>query len=103
MIALIRMTAGLILWGIAFAVLYGLHGIGCAAGWAGTVAGPVSVQHLVLGTVWIGFVAGGIALAWASRRGGDELVERTAWRLGVVGAAATLVTGLPIVTLPACV
>lgn len=104
MIALIRMTAGLTLWAVAFCILYGLHGIGCARGWAAIAAGPVGLHRLILSIVWLGCVAAALLLAFAlRRRGGDGLIDRTGRISAWVGAGATIVTGLPIVTLPACI
>jgi hypothetical protein len=104
MIALARMTAGLVLWAIAFCVLYGLHGIGCAAGWAGVAAGPVSLHRMLLLLAWVACIAASLALAlWLRRGAGHGLIERTAEVSAWVGLAATVVTGVPIVTLPVCV
>lgn len=104
MTALLRMTAGLIHWAVVFCVLYGLHGLGCAGGWAGVAAGPVSVQRLVLGLAWIGGIVAAVALtAWLYRTRRDALTDRIGVLLGWIGVAAIVVGGLPIVTLPACV
>lgn len=103
MIALLRMTAGLTHWAAAFCVLYALHGLGCASGWAAVAVGPVSVQRLVLTMAWIGGIAAGIALTgWLYRTRGDELPDQIAVVLGWIGVAAIVVGGLPIVTLPTC-
>jgi hypothetical protein len=102
-IALLRMTAGLTHWAVAFCVLYGLHGIGCAGVWATTMVGPISVQRLVLSIAWIGGVAAGIALTgWLYRTRSDAPTDQIGVVLGWVGVAAIIVTGLPIVTLPTC-
>ncbi len=57
MIALLRMSAGLIGWAIAFCLLYALHGIGCASGWAITPVMGASLHRVVLLAAWIGSVA----------------------------------------------
>jgi hypothetical protein len=101
--ALLRMTAGLTHWAVAFCVLYGLHGIGCAGGWAAVAIGPVSVQRLALLLAWIGGIFAGVALTlWLYRTRGDASTDQIGVVLGWIGVAAIVVTGLPIVTLPAC-
>jgi hypothetical protein len=103
MIALVRMSAGLIVWAVAFCVLYALHGLGCARGWATIGLGATSAHRAALIAAWLLCIGTGIGVAvwrWPARSG--TLVERTGWRLALVGVAATAITGLPIVTLPAC-
>jgi hypothetical protein len=103
MIALVRMSAGLIVWAVAFCVLYALHGLGCARGWATIGLGATSAHRAVLIAAWLLCIGTAIGVAvwrWPARTG--TLVERTGWRLALVGVAATAITGLPIVTLPAC-
>ncbi len=103
MIALLRMTAGLTHWAAAFCVLYALHGLGCAGGWNGVVVGPVDLHRLLLGLAWVGGILAGTALAlWLRRTRSAALTDSIAVVLGWVGVAAIVVTGLPIVTLPAC-
>lgn len=104
MIALVRMTSGLTLWAVAFCVLYGLHGIGCASGWAAVPAGPVSLHRLILSVAWVGGVGAALLIAlWLRRRGGEAMIDRAGRALAWVGLGATLVSGLPVATLPACV
>ena len=104
MIALLRMTAGLTHWAVAFCVLYGLHGMGCAGGAAAIAAGPTSLHRLILMLAWVGgIVAGGLLTLWLQRTGRRTLPDRIGIVLGWVGVAAIVVTGLPIVTLPACI
>ncbi|MGN5375594.1 hypothetical protein [Sphingomonas hankookensis] len=103
MIALLRMTAGLFHWALAFGVLYGLHGIGCSAGWARIMVAGTSLHRLLLILAWIGGAAAGVMLTgWLRRTGGNTLLDRGAVILGWVGVAAIVVGGLPIVTIPAC-
>jgi len=103
MSALVRMSAGLIVWAIAFCLLYALHGLGCARGWATIRLGGTSAHQAALIAGWLLSIGMGIAVAawrWPARSG--ALVDRTGWRLALIGIAATVITGLPILTLPAC-
>lgn len=104
MIALIRMIAGLLVWAAAFCLLYGLHGIGCARGWDAISAGPASLHRTVLTGAWLAcLIAGGLLLIHLRRaRHAPGLLDRTAVHVALTGLAATAVTGLPILTLPAC-
>ncbi len=103
MIQLLRMTAGLFHWAVAFSVLYGLHGIGCSAGWERVAVAGTSLHRLLLILGWVGGSAAGVVLTlWLQRTVGTGLLDRVAILLGWVGAAAIVVGGLPIVTIPAC-
>ncbi|MHA6723910.1 hypothetical protein [Sphingomonas sp. RS2018] len=104
MTALLRMSGGLIVWAVAFCVLYALHGIGCGAGWATMRIAGVGLHRAALVAAWLACLAAGGAVVLATRSGRDgaALIERTAWRIALVGLAATAITGLPIVTIPAC-
>lgn len=103
MSALVRMSAGLIVWAVAFCLLYALHGLGCARGWATIRLGVTNAHQAVLVAAWLSCIGLGTAVAasrWRTRSG--TLVDRTGWRLALIGIAATAITGLPIFTLPAC-
>lgn len=103
MMALLRMSAGLILWAVAFCILYGLHGIGCAAGWPSVLLpGGISLHRGTLIAAWLACIAGGVAVILFERGPRRTLVERTGWRLAWVGLIATVMTGLPILILPNC-
>ncbi|MBB4087283.1 hypothetical protein [Sphingomonas carotinifaciens] len=102
MIALLRMSAGLIGWAIAFCLLYALHGIGCASGWATTPVMGASLHRVVLLAAWIGSVAATLALALRWREPGPALTDRAAAVLAWVGCAATVAGGLPILLVPDC-
>lgn len=103
MTALWRMSAGLVVWAAAFCILYGLHGIGCSAGWSSRI-GPagIDLHRGVLVVAWLACIAAGIAVAMWLRPSDPGLVGRTAWRTALIGLGATVVTGLPILILPAC-
>jgi hypothetical protein len=103
MIALIRMSAGLIGWAVAFCLIYALHGIGCAAGWAAIPAMGVSLHRLVLLTAWLASVAATLGIAlWLHRQRHGALDARAGAVLGWTGLAATVAGGLPILLVPDC-
>jgi hypothetical protein len=99
---LARASAGLLLWAFGFALLYGLHGIGCARGWdaipllRGTLFGWTMVA------TWILLTAGAVAiLAWV-RRGSSGLERHVAIASALAGLAGIIVTGSPVVLTSAC-
>lgn len=103
MIALLRMVAGLIVWAVAFCVLYALHGLGCAADWQrATLPFGISPHRAVLSVAWVACLAVGGAVAWWLRPPHADMTDRIGWRLAWVGLLATVMTGLPILILPAC-
>lgn len=103
LIPLLRMSAGLIVWAIAFCLLYALHGIGCAAGWSSAMLpGGISLHRGTLIAAWLVCIAAGVGIALSQRWPRTTLIARTAWRLAWVGVIATVATGLPILILPAC-
>jgi len=102
-IALLRASAGLIVWAFAFCLLYSLHGIGCAARWPSiTVLGGLDLHRFALIAAWLACIVANIAITLAVRRPRKTLIDRLAWRSALVGLGATVVTGLPILLLPAC-
>ena len=105
---LFGLVAGLLVWSSAFIALYGLHAVGCNAGWhdAGSYASPLRV---VLITVWAVHLG---ALAWLVARyrraapvddRTEGLLQLAAWTLGLVALAATVWTGAPVAVLELCV
>jgi hypothetical protein len=64
MIQLLRMTAGLFHWAVAFSVLYGLHGIGCSAGWERVAVAGTSLHRLLLILSWFLHGQAGLRGAW---------------------------------------
>ena len=102
MIMLIRLSAGLIGWAVAFCLIYALHGLGCAAGWETRHAGGFSVHHIVLFAAWALSLGATLAIALWLRRYRATTLDRAAAALGWVGFAATLVTFAPIAIVPAC-
>lgn len=103
MTALVRMSAGLIVWAVTFCVLYGLHGVGCTAGWPSTpLTGWLDLHRAILAAAWLAGIAAGVAVVLAFRAPRPTLIARTGWRLAWVGLIATMATGLPILVLPAC-
>ena len=117
--ALLRLTLanwGLLIWSVAFVLLYGGLSLGCAAGagqgtlWEADrlaiVLAAVWIAHLVLVALpgatgrrrWVGSSAG----ATADHDRATAFLWRLMRLLLLVGAVATLWVGLPILVLPPC-
>lgn len=103
MISLIRASAGLIVWAGAFSLLYALHGIGCSARWPTIAVTPgITLHRLVLIVAWLLCIGAGLALVMMTKGARSTLLDRLARRSSIVGLAATIVTGLPVLLLPDC-
>jgi hypothetical protein len=99
--------AGLLGWGAVFALVYGLHGIGCANEWHLIEVGPTNVQRAVQVGTWLAGLPPLAALAfWLRRRrlsGASgllaQLSETSAW----VGLAATVLSLFPVMAASVCI
>lgn len=107
---LIWLVAGFTLWGAGFSALYGLHAIGCRAGWEETMLGPLSANRIVLIITYLAHAALGAALylplarlaaRWEGPAAG--MLHRAAAILTVAAVISTLWTGAPVLLLEACV
>ena len=103
MIALLRASAGLILWAVAFSAIYGLQGLVCGLGWQTVVLGPISLGRALLILLWLAFLA---LLAWMTWRfrhlQASGFLNRLAAAIALIGLIATAYTGLPVVTTTVC-
>lgn len=60
---LAALLAGFVLWSLAFLVLYFVQATGCSLGWQTfAVAGPLTLQRLVLVALFLAFLAAHLAL-----------------------------------------
>lgn len=100
---LARASAGLILWGSGFTLLYALHGLGCANAW-NTVAfaGGTLFRWIMVGTWLLACTAATVIIRWATSlpAGFDRKLSLTS---ALVGLAGLLVTGAPVVLTSACI
>ncbi len=108
---LVLMLAGFVIWGVALNVLYGALSIGCELAWHRTAFGPLSLQRVILLSLWAAHLALHVwLLAWLWRRLADTpahpRLERfvqvvcvaSAW----LGLVATVVTGGLVAFLSPC-
>jgi hypothetical protein len=103
MISLLRILAPLTLWLAGFSAIYGLHGIGCANGWAVTDLGGATLQRWALSVAWLGLIAAQAMLLVILRRGGDDgLLRWTSVSLAWVALIAVLWTLYPVAVLTVC-
>jgi len=102
MTALLRLSAGLVVWAAGFCVIYGLHGIGCANDWPARSLAGFELHRLVLIAAWIATAAVNVGIAvWASARRADVL-DRAAIITNWAAVAATVVTFLPLLPIAPC-
>lgn len=87
MALVIRSLGGLLIWALGFALLYGLHGMVCAAGWgARPLAGPLTLAGAALIGAWLLLLAGAALFALALHREGRHGQSGFLQRLGLIGA-----------------
>jgi hypothetical protein len=100
---LLRICAGLLLWALAFATLYGLQGLGCALQWPGHRIGPLGLLRTLLVVTWLGFLCGASVFAWRRVRGvAAGTIGRLEAGIAVVGAAAVAYTLFPVAWTSPC-
>lgn len=115
-----RAAAGWALWAVTFSMLYAGHALGCRMAAGGPLLAPLHAPPLAgavawgLGVVWALCIAGhGVLLARSLRRAREAAgSERDAsdvrplanvtWVMDACAMAATVVTGLPVMTVAAC-
>lgn len=101
--------AGPGIWAIGFALVYALHGAGCARGWGGVDLGAgLDLQRAVLWAGWLVTLAAGavwlrVLPAPASPLGREAHLRHTLPRRGAwIGLVASAVTLLPVAVTSAC-
>ncbi|MEH3036110.1 MAG: hypothetical protein PGN23_06365 [Sphingomonas adhaesiva] len=103
MTVLLRLSAGPIGWAVAFCLIYGLHGVGCAHGWDRIELPGGDAQRIVLAAAWLACLAATLALALYLSRDRSTPLGRAVLATGWTGFAATLVTFVPLLAVPTCV
>lgn len=107
---LIWLLAGFTVWGAGFSALYGVHAIGCRAGWEEAMLGALSANRIVLIVIYVFHIVLGsalyfplarIAARWERLPG--RMVRRAAIILTLAAVAATVWTGAPVLFLETCV
>lgn len=104
MMALLRSVAGLIGWGLAFSMLYGLHGLSCALGWHEVQVGGLSVARLILLLTYFGWIA---ALGWLCLKvkpvaAKPDLLSWLSFASAIAGLVSTIYTGFPVLAAGLC-
>lgn len=105
MTALLRAVSGLILWAIAFSMLYALQGLACALGWDSVRFAGISAARLALVLVYAGWTAILTWLCWYlfPRPGRHDFLARLAFACAIVGLVSAVYTGLPVIAATLCV
>lgn len=103
---LLALVGALVIWSVAFVVLYGVHGTACAGGWADP-ENPWALR-LTLILLWLGMsvLSGLYALAmWRQGRPDAEashFLRCATVAVAVAGAAATAWLGAPLFLVRVC-
>lgn len=98
-----RALAGPVLWAVLFALIYALHGTGCALGWTGRPMPPggPDLHRGAMLLVWLAGLAlhGVLVRALPAGRGRERrIITLTAW----IGLVSTLFTLFPVAILTTC-
>jgi hypothetical protein len=109
---LLLAIAGFVIWASAFAVLYGMQGLGCTLDLQSVMFLGSNVLTLTLAALWILHLGACVALLWYARslwRPGPGVETQAKTFLAAVtclvaatGAIATVYIGLPVLFLPPC-
>ena len=103
---LLRILVAPLAWLASFSAVYGLHGLGCALGWAEVELMAFSLFRVALLAAWCVAILLqlGLLLALGSDRFGSAsaFVRRTSVSLGGVGLIATLWTLHPVAVTSTC-
>ena len=97
--------AGPGIWAAGFALVYALHGAGCARGWPDIpLAGGIDLHHAALWAGWLATLGtGALLLAGLRDAGPDPDLSRRLPRAGAcIGLGATLITLLPVALASSC-
>ncbi len=109
MIALLRALSGLIIWAVAFSMIYALQGLSCSPRLSTWVAILPYQGREVLISVWVAFLLllGWLSwhLLWGPARqdwSHQSLPEWLAPSLALTGLVATAFTGFPVIFATMC-
>lgn len=108
--SLLLISAGFIVWALAFTLLYGGLSVGCAFGWQSETIGGNSLLRVVLLTIWavhlitlIGLLIYCLRLPRSGEANTLAFTRKVAIGTTVAALVATVWTGLPIPALSQCV
>ncbi|MCG6204641.1 hypothetical protein LPW26_08340 [Rhodopseudomonas sp. HC1] len=107
--SLLLISAGFIVWALAFTLLYGGLSVGCAFGWQSEMIGGNSLLRVVLLAIWGLHIVAliGLLIYCVRLPRSDEttpaFTRKAAIGTTVTALVATVWTGLPIPALSQCV
>ncbi|KPP82381.1 MAG: hypothetical protein HLUCCA04_06475 [Oceanicaulis sp. HLUCCA04] len=106
---LVWLVAGFTVWAAGFSAVYGLHAVGCRAGWEEAGFAGLSANRIVLLAAYLGHSALGAALYFplvriAARWEGlsARTIRQTAIMVTLAAVISTLWTGAPVLFLETC-
>lgn len=98
---LVRACVGPVLWAVAFAVIYALHGVGCGQGWTAVHTPLGNLQQVVLVAAYgLALLVTGWAL-WRIPRG-EGATAMVVGAGGWIGWGGTLLTLFPVLGMTTC-
>ncbi len=103
MTALLRLSAGLVWWAIAFALIYAAHGVSCSAGLDRVPLLGGTGHAVLLLALWAASLAIAAAIVFWQIRHRGEVLHTASVALSLTGLGAIAIGGLPILIVPACI
>jgi hypothetical protein len=104
--AILAISGGWLVWGAAFAGIYGLHGLACEIGADQVAFGPVTAAHAMMGAAWLVSMALLGVGTWFLWRAPERLEGGVPRSVGLVSWLAALgalvITGSPILFPAVC-
>lgn len=88
-------SAGVIIWALHFALIYGVTALACARGWDGIVAPAIALASLVavLATLVV------IVVGWRRRAQFESWLAAT---VGALALVAIIYEAIPVLIVPTC-
>ena len=99
---LLRTSAGLLLWAVSFSTLYALQGTSCALGWDEIPLPMGSLSRWLLTILWLIFLALSVWLIRSAMGMPKGLERKLALSSAIIGFAAILITGSPVLLTSTC-
>ncbi len=106
MSGVLALSAGWLVWALAFSAIYALHGLGCAIGADQRSFGPVTQHQAMMGSIWLLAIVisiAGLGLVRHATREATGLPSRLVVASWLAALAAIVVTGAPITFPSSCV
>ena len=91
----LRISAGVIVWTLHFAAIYGVTGLACARGWTSIIAPSIGAATALAAAACIAIIVGG----WRRRAEFESWLSASVAALALV---AIVSESIPVLSVPPC-